>query len=227
MDAIAAPSSGLSVPPLTAPTIAPSAPTMSPGVAIDGNAICTVRPRGGQMRSKQIFNATTFPFIASAIAFRVSASPSPSNKASTASVTLCRAPGGRPGLPTGNGRPRVVRAFLRGPTIASRGTHAAVRAMQRRVRDCLLIAETESPQHVSQSFGQQISCVPGGCSESGQCVEIRESPCDSCRVVGDENVVLCRLAIETHAIEKIALDQIERQFGGLAIYMFFVHLLGY
>ena len=70
--------------------------------------------RAGRRRSRHRRSAVASPASASSMALRVSASPSPSSSAWIACVALWRAPLGRPELPGGNGRPRVVGALLRG-----------------------------------------------------------------------------------------------------------------
>ena len=90
---------------------APDAATASVADSILGKSNATARSRrGGNRRSKQSRSAGIFPSSAIATTFRVSASASPSSRASIASVALFRAPFGRPlGLPLwpgSNGRPR-------------------------------------------------------------------------------------------------------------------------
>jgi len=75
----------------------------SPAFEIAGSSKRTgLSFRGGAFRSRHRRSAVVSPESARSTAFLVSASASPSRRASAASVALCRAPFGLPGFPRAN-----------------------------------------------------------------------------------------------------------------------------
>jgi hypothetical protein len=98
--------------------MAAMAATISCGCLIAGNWKSTGRPfRRGASRSRQSRRQRTLPSRASPISVRISASASPSSSCSTSRVVLFRAPGGRPGFPGSNGRPRIFFGAMGSPSL--------------------------------------------------------------------------------------------------------------